>query len=126
MYKALTVVGILCIAPWARAQDVSSAPAPSNESQQIERPFEIQPSRHEMSVQLGYATGFGGDFGSPSGLKITGDYAYKFHRIAWFDLQLGNTFGFGSKDGRCVGSTDSNCYRGGWDVEIAAGVKLKF
>jgi hypothetical protein len=91
------------------------------------RAFEIQPSRHELSVDLGYQAGYGGSYGSASGIKITGDYAYKFHPLAWFDVQLGNVFGFGGKDGRCAGgSFDSNCYRGGWDLSIAAGVRLKF
>jgi hypothetical protein len=104
----------------------SSSSSTMSSAGTVERPFEVQPSRHELSVQMGYAAAFGGNMGSPSGLKISGDYAYKFHRIAWFDLQLGNTFGFGGKDGRCVGSFDSECYRGGWDFEIAAGARLKF
>jgi hypothetical protein len=115
MRKAAIVLGVLAMAGIARAED-----------NQVERPFEVQPSRHEVSVHLGYTAGFGGDFGSPSGLKIAGDYAYKFHRIAWLDLQLSNTFGFGSRDGRCVNSIESNCYRGGWDFGIAGGTKLKF
>ena len=116
MNKLVMVLGLVA----------ATAGAARAEESEIKRPFEIQPSRHEMSVDLGYQAGFGGDFGSPSGLKITGDYAYRFHPIAWFDLQLSNTFGFGSKDGRCVNSLDANCYRGGWDLGIAAGVRLKF
>ncbi len=116
MNKLVMVLGLV-------AATASSARA---EEAEVKRTFEIQPSRHELSVDLGYQAGFGGDFGSPSGMKITGDYAYRFHPIAWFDLQLSNTFGFGSKDGRCVNSVDSTCYRGGWDVGVAAGVRLKF
>ena len=115
MKRAIIILSVVATAGVARAQD-----------NQVQRPFEVQPSRHEVSVHLGYTAGFGGDFGSPSGLKVSGDYAYKFHRIAWFDLQVANTFGFGSRDGLCVNSVDSNCYRGGWDLGIAAGAKLKF
>jgi hypothetical protein len=121
MNKGLIVAGALLAATTARAQESSPTTA-----SQVERPFEIQPSRHELSVHMGYTAGFGGNMGSPSGLKLTGDYAFKFHRLVWFDIQLGQTFGFGAKDGLCVGSTTSSCYRGGWDFEAAAGVRLKF
>src|SRR5438309_559241 len=116
----LTIIVLAAYATVAAAQE--SAP----QDNQVARPFEIQPSRHEVSAHLGYTAGFGGEFGSPSGLKLTGNYAFKFHRIAWFDLELGNTFGFGGKDGPCVGAQSSSCYRGGWDFEIAAGTRLKF
>jgi len=105
----------VCVASVARADEAVE-----------KRSFEIQPSRHELSVDLGYQAGYGGAYGNASGMKLTGDYAYKFHPIAWFDLQVGNVFGFGGKDGRCAGSFDSNCYRGGWDMSLAAGVRLKF
>ena len=83
------------------------------------------PSKHELSAHLGYQAGFGEQLGDPSGLKLSAEYAYRFHRIAWFDVQLNNVFGFGARDGVCVGS-NTFCYRGGWSTEIAAGVKLKF
>ena len=102
----------VCVASVARADEAVE-----------KRSFEIQPSRHELSVDLGYQAGYGGAYGNASGMKLTGDYAYKFHPIAWFDLQVGNVFGFGGKDGRCAGSFDSNCYRGGWDMSLAAGVR---
>src|SRR5689334_15301248 len=106
MKRTLLAVCIACVSTAAVARAEESPAAPNSET----RTFELQPSRHELSAEIGYQAGFGGQLGSPSGLKITGDYAYKFHPIAWFDLQLGNTFGFGAKDGRCVNSFDSNCY----------------
>jgi len=83
------------------------------------------PSRHELSVQVGYQAGFGGALASPSGLKVTADYGFRFHRLAWFDLQLGNVFGAGSADGVCSGDPRSTCYRGGWDFNVSAGVRVK-
>ena len=83
------------------------------------------PSRHELSVQVGYQAGFGGSLSSPSGLKITADYGFRFHRLAWFDLQLGNVFGVGSADGACSADPRSSCYRGGWDFNVSAGVRWK-
>jgi hypothetical protein len=101
-----------------------SATAKADEA--VQRSIDIQPSRHEVNVHLGYQAGFGGSLGSPSGLKLVADYAYKVQRFTWFNLQVGNTFGFGGHDGLCVNSTDSQCYRGGWDFEIAAGVRLSW
>jgi hypothetical protein len=86
----------------------------------------ISESRHDLSAHLGYQAGFGMNFGSPSGIKLVADYSYRFHRLAWFNVELSNVFGFGGVDGRCVNSTDSLCYRGGWDFGVAAGVRLKF
>jgi hypothetical protein len=100
------------------------AVAPARADEAVRRTIDIQPSRHEVNVHLGYQAGFGGALGSPSGLKLVADYGYKVQRFTWFNLQVGNTFGFGGKDGLCVDSTDSQCYRGGWDFEIAAGVRL--
>jgi hypothetical protein len=119
MNKALIVLLVLGGATVARAEETTG-------SNSLKQPFEIQPSRHKIAVHLGYQAGFGGAIGSVSGLKLSGDYAYRFHRIAWFNLQVGNTFGFGEKDGLCVGSTSSQCYRGGWDFSFAAGVRLQF
>jgi hypothetical protein len=87
---------------------------------------EISDSRHELSAHVGYQAGFGGELGSPSGIKVSADYAFRFHRFTWFHLQVSNTFGFGSKDALCAGSLDSYCYRGGSDFGIAAGGRFKF
>jgi hypothetical protein len=112
-------------APAPRSETPSQA-QPAQSGNAVSQPFEIHPSRHKMAAHVGYQAGFGGQFGSPSGLKLTIDYGYRFHRIAWFVLQVGNTFGFGDKDGPCVGATSSNCYRGGWDFGFAAGARLQF
>jgi hypothetical protein len=87
---------------------------------------EVFPSRHEVSAQLGYQAGFGGSLGSPSGIKLSADYNFRFHPIAWFDLQVGNVFGFGSGNGPCVGDPAESCYRGGFDFQLSAGVRFKF
>lgn len=118
MKRALIVMSLITtFAAAARAED-----APGS----VRKPLEISMSRHEIDAHIGYQAGFGGQLGSASGLKVSGDYAYRFHRRAWFNLQVGNTFGFGSRDGLCVGSVDSQCYRGGWDFSVAAGARLKF
>src|SRR5262249_34533400 len=77
------------------------AVAPAKADEAVQRSINIQPSRHELNVHLGYQAGFGGAFGSPSGLKLVADYAYKVQRFTWFNLQVGNTFGFGGHDGLC-------------------------
>lgn len=88
---------------------------------------EVFPSKHDLSAHLGFQAGFGGKFGSTSGLKLEGDYAYRFHPYIWFNAEVGNTFGFGSADGFCAHSVaGASCYRGGWDLELMAGIKLKF
>lgn len=113
-------------APPPPSRPSGSYASTGGDSGSVRRSLDISRSRHEVSAHLGYQAGFGGDFGSPSGLKVSADYAYRFHRLVWFNLQLGNTFGFGGRDGRCANSIDSQCYRGGWDFSAAAGVKLKF
>jgi hypothetical protein len=88
---------------------------------------EVFPSKHEISAHLGFQAGFGGKFGSTSGLKLDADYAYKFHPFIWFDANVANVFGFGTADGFCTnGNLGSQCYRGGWALELMAGIKLKF
>jgi hypothetical protein len=88
---------------------------------------EIFPSKNELSAHLGFQAGFGGKFGSTSGLKLEGDYAYKFHPFIWFNADIANVFGFGSADGFCTHSVaGATCYRGGWALELMAGIKLKF
>jgi hypothetical protein len=100
--------------------------AASEEPPAVTKTGSISDSRHDLSAQLGYQAGFGANFGSPSGIKLVADYSFRFHRLVWFNAELSNVFGFGGADGRCVNSLDSLCYRGGWDLGIAAGVRLKF
>ncbi len=88
---------------------------------------ETFPSKHEITANLGYQTGYGGTIANPSGFKLTADYAYQFHPIVWFDLQVNNVFGFGGAGGGCIATAATNCYySGGWGLELAGGVKLKF
>jgi hypothetical protein len=87
---------------------------------------EVFPSKHEISAHMGFQAGFGAQLGSTSGFKLDADYAYRFHQYIWFDANLGNVFGFGSADGVCARSVLATCYRGGWALELMAGVKLKF
>jgi hypothetical protein len=86
---------------------------------------EVFPSKHEISAHLGFQAGFGGKYGSTSGFKLDADYAYRFHQYVWFNALVSNVFGFGSSDGQCAHSL-STCYRGGWALELMAGVKGKF
>jgi len=76
---------------------------------------EVFPGKHELDAHLGYQAGFGGASQSqnPSGFKVTGEYAYRFHPLAWFDLQVSNVFGFGGAVGPCAGAAAVLCYRGG-------------
>jgi hypothetical protein len=88
---------------------------------------EVYPSKHEISAHMGFQAGFAGKFGSVSGFKLDADYAYKFHPFIWFNAELANVFGFGSADGFCTHSVGgATCYRGGWAVELMAGIKFKF
>ena len=87
---------------------------------------EVFPSKHEISAHLGFQAGFGAQLGSTSGFKLDADYAYKFHPFIWFDANLGNVFGFGAADGPCTQNILATCYRGGWALEMMAGIKLKF
>lgn len=87
---------------------------------------EVFPSKHELSAHMGFQAGFGAQLGSTSGLKLEADYAYKFHPFIWFDADIANDFGFGSADGTCAHSVLATCYRGGWALELMAGIKLKF
>ncbi|HEX8951261.1 MAG TPA: hypothetical protein VF945_05425 [Polyangia bacterium] len=88
---------------------------------------EVFPSKHELSAHMGFQAGFGGKYGSTSGFKLDADYAYKFHPLIWFDAEVANVFGFGSADGPCAQAIGgATCYRGGWALELMAGLKLKF
>jgi len=83
------------------------------------------PGKHELSVHLGFQLGFGGKLGDASGLKLTGEYAYRFHRLVWFDVQAQQLFGFGASTDPCAGNAASLCYRGGWMTGLDAGIKIK-
>ncbi len=87
---------------------------------------EVWPGKHELSANLGYQIGFGQAVGDTSGMKLSGEYAYRFHPFVWFDAQLNQTFGLGARDGLCAKDITKICYRGGWATQFAAGVKLKF
>jgi hypothetical protein len=87
---------------------------------------ESWPSKHEVSAHMGFQAGFGGQIANTSGFKLEADYAYRFHPIAWFMVQVANNFGFGNADGFCTHAPNLACYRGGWDFELMAGVKLKW
>ncbi len=87
---------------------------------------EVWPSKHELSAHLGYHLGFGGQVGDASGMKLMGEYAYRFQRVMWFDVQVNQVFGFGARDGACLQNPAALCYRGGWSTQFAAGIKLKF
>jgi hypothetical protein len=84
------------------------------------------PGKHELDAHLGYNAGFPGKYQNPSGMKLTAEYAYRFHPLVWFDVQLSNVFGFGSASFPCADSFGTQCYRGGWAFGIAGGVKLKW
>jgi hypothetical protein len=88
---------------------------------------EVFPSRNEISVHTGFQAGFGGHYtDGTSGFKLEGDYAYRFHPLLWFDVSVGNNFGFGNGDGPCAHVLNTTCYRGGWALELLAGLKLKW
>jgi hypothetical protein len=105
---------------------VASGPG-SARADQIQRSGpESWPSKHDLSAHMGFQAGFGGQLGSTSGFKLEADYAYRFHPLAWFMVQVGNNFGFGNADGVCANTLALQCYRGGWDLELMAGIKLKW
>jgi hypothetical protein len=93
------------------------------------RGAESFPGRNELSVQLGYQSGFYGNIGNPSGFKLLGEYAHGFSDLVWFDLQVNQVFGMGSS-GTCF-TRFGQPYPcrfddvGGWATEVAAGIKLK-
>ncbi len=75
---------------------------------------EIFPSKNDLSAHLGFQAGFGGRYGSVSGLgQIEGDYAHRFHPFIWFNADIANVFGFGSADGLCANSVAGASCRGG-------------
>ena len=117
MSRVVSLVTVLAalsaLSPAARAEVQQGVP-------------EVFPSKHELSAHMGFQAGFGGQLGSVSGFKLDADYAYRFHPYIWFDADLANVFGFGSADGQCAHSVLATCYRGGWDLELMAGIKLKF
>ncbi len=91
------------------------------------------PGNNEFSVHIGYQAGFAGRFANPSGFKLFAEYARRFSDLVWLDLQANNVFGFGESTGTCYDRAGRPfpCgggryyYYGGWDFELAIGVKLK-
>ena len=112
--RCLAVALVLLLGGVTRAEIQKSGP-------------EVWPGKHELDAHLGYQAGFGAVFQqNPSGFKVTGEYGYRFHPLAWFDLQASNVFGFGSAGGPCANTGNGYCYRGGWAFGLAGGVKLKW
>lgn len=94
---------------------------------------EQYPGKVELSVKIGVQSGFAGNFSNPSGLKLFGDFAYRMSDVVWFNVQLNQLVGFGFSGGTCYDNLGRgfpcgavNTYYGGWDTEVAVGVKLKF
>jgi len=83
------------------------------------------PGKHALAPHVGYQVGFGGDVGNLSGFRLGLEYNYRFQQYVWFDMQVHNIFGFGGRDGVCRGNPLDRCYRGGWGIELDAGVKVK-
>jgi hypothetical protein len=114
LVAVITVVAVSTLPSVARAADIQRG---------VPQEF---PSKHEISTHMGFQAGFGAQLGSTSGFKLEADYAYRFHPWIWFNLGVGNVFGFGSADGVCAHSSIAMCYRGGWAFEVMGGLKLKF
>ena len=112
MRLPLALLGVLVASSVARADIQKTGP-------------ELWPSKHELSAHMGYHLGFAQQVGDSAGLKLVADYAYRFHRVLWFDVQLNQLFGFGPRDGACLKNAAAICYRGGWSTQFAAGVKVK-
>jgi hypothetical protein len=80
---------------------------------------------------MGYQAGFAGRFANPSGFKLFAEYARRFSDLVWLDLQANNVFGFGPSARTCYDRAgrpfpcDADHYYGGWEFELAIGVKLK-
>lgn len=88
------------------------------------------PANNEVSVHIGGQVGFAGKFANPSGFKLFAEYARRFTDLVWLDVQANNVFGFGSATGTCYDRMGNpfpcnGFYYGGWDFELAIGVKLK-
>jgi hypothetical protein len=112
---ALAVAAVASVATPARADQVQRTGP------------ELWPSRHELTASMGFQAGFGSSQGDTGGFKLEADYAYRFHPLAWFMVQIGNNFGFGNAEGPCNNTLPTMvCYRGGWDLELMGGVKLKW
>jgi hypothetical protein len=86
-----------------------------------------------VGVGLGYQYGFGGQFANPSGFKLFFDYDHRITDIVWLDFQLNPVFGYAAAfEGVCYDpkghafACNSNLYYGGWAVEFAGGIKLRF
>jgi hypothetical protein len=88
---------------------------------------------NEISVGLGYQFGLGGQFGNPTGFKLFFDYGRRITDLVWLDFQLNPVFGYGpSNTGICYDprghafACGFSYYYGGYGLEFAGGVKLKF
>ena len=90
---------------------------------------QASPASNELSAHVGYQGGFGGTLGNPSGFKLFAEFAHRLSDLVWFDLQLNQVFGLGveancvDRFGRPYRCPETN--NGGWDTEVAVGVKLK-
>lgn len=87
------------------------------------------PGPNEFSVHMGYQAGFGARLTDSSGFKLFAEYARRLTDLVWFDAQLNNTFGFDYGAGTCFDRFGRPYACGGagngWDLQLAAGVKLK-
>jgi hypothetical protein len=91
---------------------------------------EAFPGANEISAHIGYQAGFAGKFANPSGFKLFAEYARRLSDLVWLDVQANNVFGFGSVTGTCFDQNGNpfpcaGFYYGGWNFELAVGVKLK-
>jgi hypothetical protein len=85
-----------------------------------------EPLVNELGVHLTGQAGFAGTIGNPSGIKLSVEYAHRLREWLWLDFHLGNLFGFGATNGRCLGPSGQYCYGGGWALSLAGGVKFRF
>src|SRR4030095_549320 len=75
--------------------------------------------------------GFAGKFANPSGFKLFAEYARRLSDLVWLDVQANNVFGFGPATDACYDRMGRpvpcgrGYYYGGWDFELAIGLKLK-
>jgi hypothetical protein len=120
MKKTLVVLAVVLASTSATAEIQKSGP-------------ENYPGKNEISTQLGYQAGFAGRFGNPSGFKLFFDYGRLLTDLVWLNFQLNPIFGFaGYSSNVCFDQMGRpftcgvSYYYGGWGLEFAAGVKLKF
>jgi hypothetical protein len=94
---------------------------------------EAFPGKNEISAHIGYQAGFAGRYANPSGFKLFAEYARALTDLVWLDVQFNPVFGFGGSGTYTCYDRFGNpyvcggaAYYGGWDLELAVGVKLKF